>query len=84
MSIPSAAPDTVIADERVLVEHLASGEKPRADWRIGTEHEKFGFCASLPPGDGLGVRVEGAWLAATPEQPDPSSGAARHLLPGGR
>jgi glutamate--cysteine ligase len=22
---------------------LASGEKPKADWRIGTEHEKFGF-----------------------------------------
>jgi len=22
---------------------LASGEKPRRDWRIGTEHEKFGF-----------------------------------------
>ncbi len=43
MSIPSIAPDTVIADERALVEYLASGEKPRADWRIGTEHEKFGF-----------------------------------------
>ena len=43
MSIPSAAPETEITDERMLVEYLAGGEKPRADWRIGTEHEKFGF-----------------------------------------
>lgn len=61
MSIPSAAPDTVIADERVLVEHLASGEKPRADWRIGTEHEKFGFYLDdlrAPPYDGTrGIRT---------------------------
>ncbi|RCV23970.1 hypothetical protein SETIT_5G047800v2 [Setaria italica] len=26
-----------------LVAYLASGCKPRSDWRIGTEHEKFGF-----------------------------------------
>lgn len=26
-----------------LVQFLADGCKPRADWRIGTEHEKFGF-----------------------------------------
>ncbi|KAL6626420.1 hypothetical protein ACP70R_030146 [Stipagrostis hirtigluma subsp. patula] len=26
-----------------LVAYLASGCKPRHDWRIGTEHEKFGF-----------------------------------------
>ena len=26
-----------------LVEHLETGSKPKADWRIGTEHEKFGF-----------------------------------------
>lgn len=26
-----------------FVEYLASGSKPEADWRIGTEHEKFGF-----------------------------------------
>ena len=26
-----------------LVAFLESGSKPRADWRIGTEHEKFGF-----------------------------------------
>ena len=43
MSGPSSASDTPITDRRQLVEVLASGEKPRADWRIGTEHEKFGF-----------------------------------------
>jgi glutamate--cysteine ligase len=26
-----------------LVAWIAAGEKPRADWRIGTEHEKFAF-----------------------------------------
>jgi glutamate--cysteine ligase len=26
-----------------LAEFLASGCKPKADWRIGTEHEKFGY-----------------------------------------
>ena len=33
-----------------LTGYLASGCKPKADWRIGTEHEKFGFCRkSLTP-----------------------------------
>ncbi|MBT4017800.1 MAG: glutamate--cysteine ligase [Alphaproteobacteria bacterium] len=26
-----------------MVEYLEKGNKPAADWRIGTEHEKFGF-----------------------------------------
>lgn len=26
-----------------LIEHIALGEKPESDWRIGTEHEKFPF-----------------------------------------
>src|SRR5690606_2017651 len=26
-----------------LAEYIASGEKPREKWRIGTEHEKFGY-----------------------------------------
>jgi glutamate--cysteine ligase len=43
MSGPSSASDTPITDPRQLAAVLASGEKPRADWRIGTEHEKFGF-----------------------------------------
>jgi len=43
LSSPSHVADTPITDRRELVEVLASGEKPAAQWRIGTEHEKFGF-----------------------------------------
>ncbi|MEP7209854.1 MAG: glutamate--cysteine ligase [Alphaproteobacteria bacterium] len=32
-----------IQGRRELVERLAGGSKPAKDWRIGTEHEKFGF-----------------------------------------
>mgnify|MGYP002777199130 CR=1 FL=1 len=32
-----------IEDRRSLVEYLAAGAKPASAWRIGTEHEKFGF-----------------------------------------
>ena len=28
-----------------LAEYMASGCKPKADWKIGTEHEKFGYLA---------------------------------------
>ncbi len=38
-----------------LAEYMASGCRPREDWRIGTEHEKFGYCedSHLPlPYDG--------------------------------
>ena len=43
MSSPSHVADTPITDRAQLVDYIASGEKARADWRIGTEHEKFGF-----------------------------------------
>jgi len=43
MSVPAAADSTPIENRSQLVAHLASGSKPRADWRIGTEHEKFAF-----------------------------------------
>lgn len=43
MSSPSHVADTPITDRAQLVATLASGEKPAAQWRIGTEHEKFGF-----------------------------------------
>ena len=32
-----------ITDRAQLIAALSSGQKPPADWRIGTEHEKFGF-----------------------------------------
>lgn len=43
MSSPSHVADTPITDRRQLVEAIASGARPAAQWRIGTEHEKFGF-----------------------------------------
>jgi glutamate--cysteine ligase len=43
LSSPSHVADTPITDRSQLVEVIASGEKPRPQWRIGTEHEKFGF-----------------------------------------
>ena len=43
MSIPAAANTAPITDKAQLVEHIAQGEKPKAAWRIGTEHEKFAF-----------------------------------------
>ncbi|MCW5771481.1 MAG: glutamate--cysteine ligase [Rhodospirillaceae bacterium] len=43
MSVPSAADTTPIESRDQLVAYLASGEKPRAQWRLGTEHEKFAF-----------------------------------------
>ena len=43
MSNPGEADLTPITAMRQLAEWFAAGSKPRADWRIGTEHEKFGF-----------------------------------------
>jgi len=39
--VSDASPE--ITDRRQLAEWLAAGCKPRPQWRIGTEHEKFGF-----------------------------------------
>lgn len=43
MSSPSHDADTPVTDRAQLVQYIASGEKPVDAWRIGTEHEKFGF-----------------------------------------
>ena len=42
MSIPQSGGGP-IEDFAQLAELLESGNKPKADWRIGTEHEKFGW-----------------------------------------
>ena len=42
MSIPQQGGGPIERPEQ-LAEYIASGEKPRERWRIGTEHEKFGF-----------------------------------------
>lgn len=43
MSGPAQAPETPITNKAQLVEYLAQGSKPKSDWRIGTEHEKFAY-----------------------------------------
>ncbi|MDZ4310781.1 MAG: glutamate--cysteine ligase [Cypionkella sp.] len=42
MSIPQSG-GGLIEDFSQLAEMMADGCKPKADWRIGTEHEKFGW-----------------------------------------
>ncbi|MBK8285939.1 MAG: glutamate--cysteine ligase [Ahniella sp.] len=43
MSNPIQTADAAIENKAELVDYLASGNKPKDAWRIGTEHEKFGF-----------------------------------------
>ena len=33
-----------IENHAQLIEWMSVGCKPKSEWRIGTEHEKFGFC----------------------------------------
>ena len=43
MSNPNDADETPITSVQQMAAYLAEGCKPREQWRIGTEHEKFGF-----------------------------------------
>jgi glutamate--cysteine ligase len=43
MSIPQSGGGPIERIEQ-LAEYMASGCKPKDQWRIGTEHEKFGYC----------------------------------------
>ena len=43
MSIPQSGGGPIERHEQ-LAEYLAEGCKPKDQWRIGTEHEKFGYC----------------------------------------
>ena len=42
MSIPQSGGGP-IEHMSQLADYIAAGEKPKADWRIGTKHEKFGY-----------------------------------------
>jgi glutamate--cysteine ligase len=57
---PSARGDP-ITDKRQLVEWFEGGNKPPAQWRIGTEHEKFAFALEdfrrLPYDGPRGIRA---------------------------
>ena len=49
MSIPQSGGGPIESYDD-LVNYFVSGCKPREDWKIGTEHEKFGYCKdSLSP-----------------------------------
>jgi glutamate--cysteine ligase len=43
MSAPPSGHGAPIENRRQLIEYFAAGNKTRDAWRIGTEHEKFGF-----------------------------------------
>ncbi|WP_298913947.1 glutamate--cysteine ligase [uncultured Roseobacter sp.] len=43
MSIPQSGGGPITSHDQ-LAQYLADGCKPKEDWRIGTEHEKFGYC----------------------------------------
>jgi glutamate--cysteine ligase len=64
MSNPGDADKTPITGTRQLAEYLAGGCKPPPAFRIGTEHEKFGFRRAdlSPPGyepEGIRAMLEG-------------------------
>jgi glutamate--cysteine ligase len=97
MSGPSIGSAEPIENRQDLIAHLAGGCKPASAWRIGTEHEKFGFRLndlSPPPYDGpAGIRamLEGlerfGWKPIL-EGPNPIAltfdGQAITLEPGGQ
>ncbi len=70
MSNPGDADHTPIASVRQLADYIAQGCKPRDAYRIGTEHEKFGFRHTdnaPPPYEPGGIRgVLGGLAAADP------------------
>src|SRR3981081_3898585 len=65
MSAPPSGGGTPIENRRQLIEYFAVGNKPPTAWRMGTEHEKFGFhTATLKPlaydgPDGIRAMLEG-------------------------
>ena len=65
MSAPPSGGGVPIENRRQLIEYFAAGNKPRSAWRMGTEHEKFGFHkATLKPlaydgPDGIRALLEG-------------------------
>jgi len=96
MSNPGEADFTPITTHRQLAEWFAAGSKPRTAWRIGTEHEKFGFRrADLapPPYEPGGIRAMLEGIAAKGWEPILDSGnpiglkrgdASVSLEPGGQ
>ena len=61
MSAPPKDRGEPVTSKRQLVEYLESACKPKTAWRIGTEHEKFGFrlddLSPLPYGGPSGIQA---------------------------
>ncbi|MEM1420739.1 MAG: glutamate--cysteine ligase [Pseudomonadota bacterium] len=69
MSIPQQGGSAPIERREELAEYLAVGCKPKEQWRIGTEHEKFGYCRdTLQPLPYWGERSIKAVLQGLSEQ----------------
>lgn len=79
MSNPAESNTTPLTSFQQMVDILAAGEKPVQQWRIGSEHEKFGFIRPVvgrevenvfsPPayrGNGIEAMLQGL-LDAAPE-----------------
>jgi glutamate--cysteine ligase len=53
--------ETIVESRAQLIEYMESGNKPKSEWRLGTEHEKFGFCRTsltpLPYEGACGIRT---------------------------
>ncbi|WP_043342487.1 glutamate--cysteine ligase [Belnapia moabensis] len=87
MSNPGEADLTPITDRRQLAEWFAAGCKPRGQWTVGTEHEKFGFTRTgfVTPGyegeGGIRAILEG--LAALGWEPILDDGKPIGLKRGG-
>jgi glutamate--cysteine ligase len=72
MSNPGEADLTPITSVRQLAAWFAAGSKPRTAWRIGTEHEKFGFRRtdlSAPAYEPGGIRAMLEGIAAKGWEP---------------
>jgi glutamate--cysteine ligase len=65
MSAPPKAGGAPITNKRQLVEYFEQGSKPRSEWRVGTEHEKFVFdldtlrTVSYEQPNGIGALLRG-------------------------
>ena len=86
MSNPGEADLTPITSVQQMAEYLAVGCKPASEFRIGTEHEKFGFRHSdlaSPPYEPLGIRAMLEGIAARGWEPIEDHGKPIGLKRGG-
>jgi glutamate--cysteine ligase len=87
MSNPGDADSTPITGTRQLAAFIAEGCKPPGDFRIGTEHEKFGFMREghrPPPYEPDGIRAVLTGVADTSWSPILDNGQPIGLKGSGR